>query len=458
MIPKGRPDGERPGLAARSSSGRSGQRRGLVCVALLLGILCGAGLAVAAWFLFTPRYESSATLLFTLPNEKLAPAAGSDSTNYVAHAIATIKYSPVVLDKALDDATVKNLPLVKSAGPIDPADWLSDRLTVEYVGGGVVKVLLRGDSPDGLQEVLTALLNAYKTETIERERSAKVARHDRLELLIKDGKNQLMELLRQQFLVGQQFGDSDFTAGPTNIKLARESLEEMQRRRAELEKALGELNQKVDLLIRTRDNAAVATIPRDKLAETLAKDPSMIQVNADLAALTRQLREIEDTHKDKKDPAILRLKDQIRSLEEGIETMRSAIVKVLVEQSRGELKESDEIRALNLKILFYQEKIDDLTAEIAKQAKKVQDLDRFSGEFEQLSDDIQSKRSFIRLMADQLDRSEAELVPPIHGCLFRRPPARHDRSILGPDPVQSGRASRGSWASAWRFLESFSVA
>ncbi len=378
---------------------------------MFLGILCGGGLGAAAWFLLPTKYESGAILEVRDAKTLMLDNQGADSNTVAMNAISQIKNSPVVLNKALDEPTVRDQPLIKRAGVIDPQTWLSDNLILTNLGGGIVKVAIRGEEPQGLQEIVTAVIGAYKQEVVDKERSEKFARHDKLEQLIKDAKNQLLELKRQQYTLGNEVGATDAASARIAFKLAQETLEQSMRDRLDMQKKVGELSMNRDLYKLMKEKAENGNVPEDKLEEAIAKDPSMIQANNDRATLQRQLREANGAYRyNTKDPNVLRLKDQLRSLDQGIEQMRTAIRDALIKQykEQGDLQ-SNEMKGLEVQIDFLKKKLEDSLPDINKQAKKVQDLDKFNGEWDQIRNDIETKNSFIRTMEDQLERSTVEL-------------------------------------------------
>src|SRR5262249_28339564 len=73
---------------------------------IFLGVLLGGGLAAAGWFLFPPRYESTAMLSFRDQPGVLNSSGTLDANTLANNAVPNIKNNYPLLQKALDDPTV----------------------------------------------------------------------------------------------------------------------------------------------------------------------------------------------------------------------------------------------------------------------------------------------------------------------------------------------------------------
>ena len=141
------------------------KRRGLAVILLVCLAL------VAAWYLFVPtRYTGSALIdigdrpPYLLPDDQANRYGREDFDVYRNTQVELIK-SRLVLERALgmvDPAlgSIDRLSLIREQ--IDPIDWLSRHLKVDFPSSGsVMRVSLAGTDPGDTVAVINAIAKAY---------------------------------------------------------------------------------------------------------------------------------------------------------------------------------------------------------------------------------------------------------------------------------------------------------
>ena len=379
-------------------------------LAILLGLLLGGGLAAAGWF-FTPvPYESAARLQVHIQNPTIwHDLGGIDFEAYKRNAISIIK-AQIVLTKALDDRSIHELPQVKR-NSADPVSWLSDSLMFDnQAGSELLGIALRSDDPKGLPEIVNAVVQAYMTEVVDRERDNKLRRRDKLEKKLRDFKSRVLAEERQLYELNQQIGVSDVHAAAGRVRLQDENLNQLFQSRSELQRMISDLSMKMELLKLMAASADVSSIPEEDLEAAISRDPQIQQAMQQMALLTRQMAEVRKTVKRNNDPAVVRIQEEMNNLEQSVREMRAADRQQLIEQYKenGKLNGTN-MKGLEVQLGFYQQKLKETNDALDKQAEAVHQLEKFSGDADQLRADIDQLHGVIRDMDSTIEQWNVEL-------------------------------------------------
>ncbi len=151
-------------------------------LAACLGLPLAVVVAATVWnYSPPPRPVAAAKLHMPVDPEGVLfkhPEASSNFQNYQQTQIALIK-SKMVLNAALREPKVANLPIVRSAN--DPVSWLEGGLKVDPSGSlEIVRVSLTENNAADLKIIVDAVVKAYLTEVVDKQ---KKRRRDRLEEL-----------------------------------------------------------------------------------------------------------------------------------------------------------------------------------------------------------------------------------------------------------------------------------
>lgn len=154
-------------------------------LATLLGLLLGPPMAFAGWSLLVPKQSAVAYLRVDSVDAPLVfqtadKQTGRDSFGLYKSTQAQLIKTPFVLNKALADPDVKDLPVVKQQE--NAFQWLSGELAVGFPGKGeVMSLQLESESGQQAKQIIDAIVRAYMNEAVLDERNERLQRVDNLE-------------------------------------------------------------------------------------------------------------------------------------------------------------------------------------------------------------------------------------------------------------------------------------
>ena len=123
--------------------------------------------------------------------------------------LAEFARAPNVINGALNDKTVANLPLIKQLGS-NAADWLADQIVVNNPADSEVMEIGMLDHDQTQATVIAkALARAFQNEVINKEQSDNLQRRDRLDKKFRAYKSNILEKQRQLFELEQMVGPKD---------------------------------------------------------------------------------------------------------------------------------------------------------------------------------------------------------------------------------------------------------
>jgi len=151
-----------------------------------------------------------ATLLVSAVRPRIMPSADDkfDRAEFAAYkqSQAALLKSDAVAQKALDDKSMRELPMIKEHG-IDAAQWLADQLVVDAAGNsGVIRVGFAAADRAAACHIVNAIVNAYMSEVVERERTEMLAKRDILDKKYLLYKNRLLQTRQDLFRLEMQIG------------------------------------------------------------------------------------------------------------------------------------------------------------------------------------------------------------------------------------------------------------
>lgn len=152
-------------------------------LALGMGLVVGAGAAIALWFLFPE--SSSATALFKvrIKQDTILRDVNQQTTQdfeiLKKTQLALLK-SKFLLTAAIRPPGIASLSIL--AGERDKEEWLQDHLEVEFPQQGeILSISLTGTPPEDLALLVDSVADAYKKEVLGQETSRKMTIHDMME-------------------------------------------------------------------------------------------------------------------------------------------------------------------------------------------------------------------------------------------------------------------------------------
>jgi capsular polysaccharide biosynthesis protein len=253
-----------PGKAETVRSGRWIKWAFLTCLALIVA----GGLGALGWFLFPAKYESAGYVRVSVIDPAVWQSrSGTDFESYKRNMIETVK-SPVILGKAVEDTSIQRFPLYRK-NMADPVDWLSDTLEVSGGNGELIRISLRNEDPQGVKEIVDAVLGAFKDEVIERARSEKLNDVDSLERKVKSYQTQILDNEKALYNLSQQLGTRDSQVAKVQYRMQVDSLDTLLRMRSDLQRQIADIEFKMALtkLMRDLDEKGIVNPAPDKKPE-----------------------------------------------------------------------------------------------------------------------------------------------------------------------------------------------
>ena len=198
-------------------------------------------------------------------------------------------------------------------------------------------------------------------------------------------------------------------------RLEVETLDTLIRSRADIEKQISHLDFKIKLARLLAKNAENNNVSEDEVEAAVAKDSQIQRAMLDLSDLQHQQRELEIVPKDQAvDSKIAQIKETINRLQKNIDEMKGqARTKVIEHIKRQGADSSANIQGLELEQSLLAAQLKRTSEQIDVQVERIQKSEKFTGEVDQLRDEIEQARGVIKEMSDELSRRNIEVdVPP----------------------------------------------
>lgn len=177
-------------------------------LALGMGLVIGAALAIALWCIFPE--SSSATALFEIRNETesivhdMTPRTAADFDTLKKTQLALLK-SKFLLTSALVNPGIASLSIL--AKERDKEGWLQDHLEVDFPQNGeILSISLTGSPPEDLQALVDAVSDAYSREVLGKEKTRKLTIRDMLEKALLDLNNEIKKKMEDYLEIAKGMG------------------------------------------------------------------------------------------------------------------------------------------------------------------------------------------------------------------------------------------------------------
>lgn len=258
-------------------------------LALGLGMLAAALVGPIAWFV-VPRaaYTAAAVLRVAARAPRIIGNEANSGEDYRRYQLTQkgLVRSRLVINKALD--TLGEAPLMTFKGVVDRAEWLSQRLQVEFTDGSeLMRIALSGDHPEELAAIVNAVQNAYRIESVDSERGATETRRDTLRSIKEDRQKFLAEYREKLYQLAKTVGSDDRETIALKQRLSEELRSEAERERREIRSSLRRLEAEKTVL----EQAVAAAAPKSPSGPTEAQIDAEIDRDPNVAAAAREFAE-----------------------------------------------------------------------------------------------------------------------------------------------------------------------
>jgi capsular exopolysaccharide synthesis family protein len=384
--------------------------------ALLAGLACAFAAAAAAFALVPSKYTARAMLHVAAAEPSLL--AGSDRQVVQSGPIEyrtylktqqTLLRSHTVLTKALGDAKVRGLRLVREAVRTqdDPASWLAGRLTLEDEGE-ILFIGLGGDDPAELAAVVNAVAEAYLAEIVNREHLRRQRRYEMLRDVAEQFKKTLYDRREQLKRLAVAVGSNKPDTLTYKHQLALAAQADLEKELQQVESEMRRVSAELEVLGDRPDDAAAA------VEEALTRDETAQELRSKIGVQEAKLAELLRSARSKGDPAIIKVRADLaqkrRALAEYEAKLRPALAARLRQEALRAGGPGGPEPSAQLQVLA--ERREKTAAAVAVQAEANRSLFEKSAELEEIQDGIAATAAAAKQVNDDLARLEVELKAP----------------------------------------------
>jgi uncharacterized protein involved in exopolysaccharide biosynthesis len=289
-------------------------------VALFVAVLAAGIAGLVAWhFVPSSMFKAQARLhVAAVPPKVLFSTVdttwGDDYRRFQLTQQNLLK-SRFVLSSALRDPKVRSCETLRPL--VDPYEWLSDKLKVEFVAGSeVMEISLSGNNPVDLANIVNAVQRAYMDEVVNVDAKRRTARHEQLKKL-RESYATLLKSKRETMLrrLAEAKGSSERIAGMekdagqrlyqelqsqrTKQRMERAEIETLLERRKSAGGAAADAARKE--IPQLEDRLAVLTAGQkvvDEELERLAEEMHSTTIHVlELKGLQDEIAQIEETYR-----------------------------------------------------------------------------------------------------------------------------------------------------------------
>jgi polysaccharide biosynthesis transport protein len=199
-------------------------------LAMALGVCFGTAAGLAVWFLMGDRYTAEAYIQLHYQKEMMVFTSTNQpiESEYELFKNTQMQYvgSNFVLAAALhkpEDSPISRLPILKSQK--DPVQWLMKKLSVSFpLKGEVMKVEITTSNAKEANEIVAAVVDAYKSEVVDNEMNKRRDRVSELERLYTDKDQEVRNRRNDLKLLAEQLGAAETENLNLKQKLTLEEL------------------------------------------------------------------------------------------------------------------------------------------------------------------------------------------------------------------------------------------
>jgi polysaccharide biosynthesis transport protein len=414
LAPAPHATGSPPGLSSTPNAIgllKALRRRWLLASTLggLLGLVTAIGVA---FFLPPANYTAYVKLHMPIHPEGVLfahPEAEQKFDSFQMTQFAMLK-DRLVLNAALRDPAVKRLDMAAITKGTDPVQWLEKEIRIEKPDGPELpRVTLEGDDPVATKVLVTAVVDAYLREVVNKQMGHRQQRLDQLKEIAGKYEERLKRIQGARNELAKAIGSGD-----NRVIAIRQELAQKQRGLAqeELIKADADLR-RLELEAKTyqaRDGSS-AEIP-DKLVDAY--------VDKDLEGELRAQAELEARLKkrlavaDEDNPLVQQLRAELdlkkKTIEDQRKKLRPAQKSKLLEQLQGDSKA--QLALLNEQIGFNREFKKLLEKEVTRLEGEADKLNSRAIDLDSGKIDLQQAEAGVARVMSEIDKLTVELPAP----------------------------------------------
>ncbi len=384
---------------------------------LRLALAAAAGIVAVAvtWLLLPKPGHTVRTQLLVPPPRSFLPRAGEAPLDLVAHQrhqIALLK-SRLVLNSALRDPDVTQLALLEHHP--EPVEWLWKQVQAGFGDSSEVLVIsMTGPDAEPLIVLVNAIRKAYLREVVDRERTNRIERKNHVQDLMRKYHEQVKEAHRLQKELEEKAGGRDVGIRARILAFVQQQLAMSEGEMLRIQKELLGVNSALEEL-RGRQASKEVKIAESDLTAALEREPAILDLNAEIRTLEQNITQrLKRAAKKEKEPGVIRDRRAIRFLNKKVrevsEEMRPKLLGLLRERARLQIDQEINIKAARAASLT--RTLTDLSAEVDVLRKKVSDMSRNSRKLDLAREDIRHVEDMYKRLKFEHEALNVELQAP----------------------------------------------
>jgi Mrp family chromosome partitioning ATPase/capsular polysaccharide biosynthesis protein len=386
---------------------------------LFLGGLLGTVMAFAAWKLIPSKYTTYAMIRVSVEDPKVYlqenPLGRSDFATYLKTQADMIR-SWQVLNGAIRDPEVADSQILKEQ--IDPIKFLEEELKIEVKDGSeIMKLLLSGEDPKAITNIVNSILQAYDREVLQEELKKKKYRLQLLDDSIQSMQKDVNQMYGNRKIVkdGDKLPKEDLPS-PINPQLATSELLRHKQTLSLLEAELKALTIRKEKLIEKQANPTPDPKVETLLIQQADTDPKIATLNKEIETLkTRLDYDLNTLMADPKHPLVIDKKQRMEEATKERDQLRAARIEEIknLQGDSNSRRNADELEQINngiTTILARKEQAEKLVAEFQKIVDSPVGTNERPPDFYFV--DMKEREGIIKGMIDKANQLRVEINAP----------------------------------------------
>jgi succinoglycan biosynthesis transport protein ExoP len=179
---------------------------------LSLGLLLSAVFGILVWFGTGDRYTATAILRLAYEEPQLVFSTGQRpyEAEFEIFKNTQMQYirNPFVLSTALNKPEINRLAVLRKE--VDPVMWLMEKVSVSFPGKAeFMEISLTTDKAQDAANIVTAVVDAYMTEVVERERDQRRTRISELDRVYTEKESEVRNRRSELKRLADQLGTAE---------------------------------------------------------------------------------------------------------------------------------------------------------------------------------------------------------------------------------------------------------
>jgi capsular exopolysaccharide synthesis family protein len=384
-------------------------------LALILGILAGAGASAVAWGQIPTKCTAFALLRIAAEEPRIAFTTAEARADFVTYrdTQVTLMRSQFVLNAALRKPELSSLELIR-AQPY-PLHWLEGAIKVVFAGSPeIIRLEISGNDPDGLAAIINAVQEAYLEEVVNVEANQRIKRLNNLERIYQETEEKVRNKRERVRKLATSLGSGDTGALAKKEQLALEYYSLLRREHTQLRFEL--MREQVQLAAMQHGGVLDQSveIPESSIEAQLAQEPELVRLQVRLMQLHQRNARFQQVVTRQDHPALLAAVAEARTAENSLESLRKTLRPVVLERLRSQrgAQAAGTIRDRQEKVAVLGKQEEILRDEVERNSAEAKLIGTSSFELEDMRDEIAQIDKVARHLADEMHVLNVELQSP----------------------------------------------